>query len=60
VADAIDRAEQPHKGFPTFFSWLRDDYVRRRDRLAAALAAAGFKVAVPEGGFFIVADTRFG
>lgn len=57
VADAVERGEQPHEGQRNYFDWLCADYYSRRDRLAASLAAAGFGVAVPEGGFFIVADT---
>lgn len=57
VAQALDQARQPYKGFPDFYAFLKDFYQTKRDRLAASLTAAGFGVALPEGSFFIVADT---
>ncbi|WP_029150962.1 aminotransferase class I/II-fold pyridoxal phosphate-dependent enzyme [Microbacterium indicum] len=39
-----------------FFSGIREDMRRRKDVLGAALAAAGFAVSRPGGGYFTVAD----
>lgn len=57
VAEAMEEAQKPYQGCADFFTWLRTDYQGKRDRLAASLRAGGFEVAVPEGSFFIVADT---
>ncbi len=39
-----------------YYDELRLDYIRRRDLLLASLATAGFRPAVPEGSYFIIAD----
>ncbi len=46
----------------SYYTDLRDDYAVRRDRLAAALAAGGFDVRVPQGAYYMLADYsgRFG
>jgi aminotransferase len=43
---------------PGFYTELRDAYARRRDRLCAALTAAGFGVRPPEGAYYVLADYR--
>ncbi len=43
---------------PPFYDALRDDYERRRDRLCAALRAAGFRFTPPEGAYYVLADHR--
>jgi aminotransferase len=41
-----------------FYDGLRAEYERRRDRLCAALAAAGFRTDPPEGAYYVLADYR--
>ena len=41
-----------------FYESLRAEYERRRDRLCAALAGAGFRVRPPEGAYYVLADYR--
>jgi aminotransferase len=43
---------------PSFYESLRADYERRRNRLCAALAGAGFRVRPPEGAYYVLADYR--
>ncbi|MHB8877821.1 MAG: aminotransferase class I/II-fold pyridoxal phosphate-dependent enzyme [Myxococcaceae bacterium] len=44
-----------------YFAGFTREYLGRRDRLVAALCAAGLTPTVPEGSYFIMADTsRFG
>ena len=43
---------------PRFYTDLRADYERRRDRFCAGLAAAGFGVRPPEGAYYVMADYR--
>ena len=57
IAAALDAADQPCEGFPTYYAWLLAQYERKRDLLMAGLAAAGLRPVRPEGGFFIIADT---
>lgn len=47
--------EEAAKG--EYFPWLADMYQSKRDRLAAALEAAGLAPMRPDGSYFIVADT---
>ena len=45
-----------------YFDGLRESYLKRRDTLVAALAAAGLRPLIPEGAYFALADlsgTRF-
>ncbi|RYG48275.1 aminotransferase class I/II-fold pyridoxal phosphate-dependent enzyme [archaeon] len=58
VAKALDVADRPYEGYPSYYAWLRAEYTRKRDILAKGLRSAGLKPVVPEGGFFIIADTR--
>jgi aspartate/methionine/tyrosine aminotransferase len=57
VATCLEEAEKPYEGFPTYFHWLRAQYARKRAMLADGLKAAGLTPIIPEGGFFIMADT---
>ena len=41
-----------------FYTELRDDYERKRDRMCEALATAGFSFAPPEGAYYVLADHR--
>ncbi len=41
---------------PTFYEELRDSFVRKRDKLCAALAEAGLTPYVPQGAYYILAD----
>jgi N-succinyldiaminopimelate aminotransferase len=41
-----------------YFDGLRASYLRRRDWLVRALAAAGLVPQAPEGAYFVMADTR--
>jgi N-succinyldiaminopimelate aminotransferase len=41
-----------------FFTGLRDELRRKRDRLCAGLAEVGFEVFVPQGTYFVTADVR--
>jgi aminotransferase len=52
VAQALGELPAP------FYETLRDDYERRRDRLCAALRAAGFRFTPPEGAYYVLADHR--
>ncbi|MCA8956108.1 MAG: pyridoxal phosphate-dependent aminotransferase [Planctomycetes bacterium] len=42
----------------SFYSDLRSDYQRRRDRFCAALSRGGFGVQVPQGAYYVLADYR--
>lgn len=57
IGACLEHAELPYQGFPNFYAWLGDTYTKKRDFLAAGLRNAGLVVGVPEGGFFIIADT---
>ena len=42
----------------SYYAELRDDYLKRRDRMCEGLEAAGFAVRRPEGTYFALADVR--
>jgi len=54
----LKRADQPYEGERNYYDWLRKSYMAKRDKLAAALEAAGIIPMKGEGGFFLIGDTR--
>ena len=57
IADAIAAAEAPYEGFPSYYAYLTARYTEKRRVLMAGLTAAGLNPTLPDGGFFIIADT---
>lgn len=57
VARMLALAKQPYQGFATYYDWLRDFFTRKRDALVQVLDKAGLQPIVPEGGYFVMADT---
>jgi len=53
VARALERAEALG-----YYAGLREMYQAKRDRLCRALQESGFRVFVPEGTYFVLADFR--
>ncbi|GLD94990.1 hypothetical protein PINS_up003615 [Pythium insidiosum] len=56
VANMLERAEQPYKGFPTFYAFVADQYAKKRDRLSAALTQVGIRPVTPHGGIFLYSN----
>jgi aspartate/methionine/tyrosine aminotransferase len=57
VARGLAQARHPYEGYPTYYAYLAALYERKRARMVAALEAAGLPVIVPQGTFFVLADT---
>ena len=57
IAQCLIRAREPYEGFDTFYLWVAAEYKRKRGLLIDALKSAGMKPIIPDGGFFIMADT---
>lgn len=55
LAEALKFAEQPFKGYNSYFEWLRGEYQKKRDFLVKAIRAAGMEPIVPDGAFYILA-----
>jgi kynurenine--oxoglutarate transaminase/cysteine-S-conjugate beta-lyase/glutamine--phenylpyruvate transaminase len=58
IAACLEAADEPYKGYPSYYAWLNASYAAKRDVVMAGLTAAGLRPIAPEGGFFIIADTR--
>eukprot|EP00051_Salpingoeca_urceolata_P017341 m.235614 g.235614 ORF g.235614 m.235614 type:complete len:508 (-) comp18927_c0_seq11:1529-3052(-) len=56
IAQSLDAAEQPYKGFNTYYEYLQAEYTRKRSILVDGMRAAGFSPCVPQGGFFVMAS----
>jgi aspartate/methionine/tyrosine aminotransferase len=41
-----------------YYTWLRDFYMSRRSRMLGILDSHGFRYAVPEGAYYVMADFR--
>jgi kynurenine---oxoglutarate transaminase / cysteine-S-conjugate beta-lyase / glutamine---phenylpyruvate transaminase len=62
IAKALQLAQQPYTAedgivHKNYYHWLASDYQRKRSLLVHALQTAGMKPIIPQGGFFIMADT---
>lgn len=57
VAAALESAELPCEGHSNYYTWLLARYTEKRKVMVEGLRAAGLNPAVPEGGFFVIADT---
>ncbi len=57
IARSLVDARKPYEGFDTFYDWLCDSYMNKRDFLCDALTEINMRPIVPLGGFFVCADT---
>ncbi len=57
LAEVIRRASEPYEGHESYYRYVNTLYQSKRDRLAASLIRARLTPIVPDGGFFIIADT---
>lgn len=57
LAKIIKKSMEPYEGYPTYFAYICAQYERKRNTLVEALKLADLKPCVPEGGFFIIANT---
>ena len=57
IADVLLEAQKPYKDYPSYYKYMSAMYVKKRDHLAQSLRSASLIPHIPEGGFFIMADT---
>eukprot|EP00521_Asterionellopsis_glacialis_P008009 CAMPEP_0195282358 /NCGR_PEP_ID=MMETSP0707-20130614/1264_1 /TAXON_ID=33640 /ORGANISM="Asterionellopsis glacialis, Strain CCMP134" /LENGTH=470 /DNA_ID=CAMNT_0040341321 /DNA_START=89 /DNA_END=1501 /DNA_ORIENTATION=- len=57
IAQSLERAKSPYRGFKSYYEYLAAEYKRKRGLLVDALETAGMTPVIPNGGFFIMADT---
>ena len=57
IARSLKIARDPYEGCADYYEWLKGDYARKRKYLCETLRLAGFAPIVPDGGFFVCADT---
>lgn len=63
ISKALQIAKQQYEHiesgilYNNYYHWLASDYQRKRSLLINALQIAGMKPIIPQGGFFIMADT---
>jgi kynurenine--oxoglutarate transaminase/cysteine-S-conjugate beta-lyase/glutamine--phenylpyruvate transaminase len=61
VAEALDIANQPYKGFDSYFKWLRSHYNFKRHFFIQSLANLDnfdLDFFLPEGGYFVICDIK--
>ena len=58
VANALIEAENEYEGYASYYDWVRESFRRRRDRLVEVLEEVGMECAVPNGGYFVMANTK--
>lgn len=57
MAKVLTRSDQPYEGFSSYYAYICDVYEKKRNYLVESLRAARLQPIVPEGGFFVMADT---
>jgi aspartate/methionine/tyrosine aminotransferase len=57
IAKVLKESNNPYEGYPSYYEYVRQQYQRKRDSLVESLRDGHFEPYVPEGGFFIMADT---
>eukprot|EP01035_Chromulina_nebulosa_P022031 gene22031-28516_t len=57
LAEIIEEADKPYLRYSSYYQYINKEYQRKRDFLAQTLINASLRPAIPEGGFFIIADT---
>ena len=57
VAKIIEQSSQPYEGYPSYYDWVCNQYEKKRDHLVKSLQMGHLDPIVPEGGFFIIANT---
>ena len=58
IAQCLVKAREPYEGFDNFYKYVAAEYKRKCGLLVDALSEAGFNPIVPNGGFFIMAETH--
>jgi aspartate/methionine/tyrosine aminotransferase len=57
IARIIKESDQPYEGCSSYYEWIRQQYMNKRNSLVQSLKDGQFEPYVPDGGFFIMADT---
>ncbi len=58
ISSAFEQAKEPNwPGGKNYFQFLSSDLASRRDKLCKQLSQSGLKPIVPEGGYFVMANT---
>jgi len=57
VAQALETANTPYKGYQTYYQWLTAEYTRKRQILVEGITKAGLKPIMPQGAFYVMTDT---
>lgn len=57
VAEILEKAEEPYEGYSSYYEYLRTMYEKKRNYLVETLQNVGLTPVIPEGGFFIMANT---
>ena len=57
LATILVEADKPYEGFPNYYAFVNNQYKKKRDDLVESLRLGNIEPYIPEGGFFIMADT---
>ena len=57
VSQALVIANQPFEDHSNYYTWLNNEYMRKKKLLSDALISAGITPISPQGTFFIMGDT---
>jgi kynurenine---oxoglutarate transaminase / cysteine-S-conjugate beta-lyase / glutamine---phenylpyruvate transaminase len=58
LVEILEIADQPYEGgFSSYYDFLRDLYQKKRNHLVETLQAVSLTPVIPQGGFFVMANT---
>lgn len=57
IAKILEESDKPYHGYENYYSYIREQYRLKRDHLVESLRLANINPSIPEGGFFIMANT---
>jgi kynurenine--oxoglutarate transaminase/cysteine-S-conjugate beta-lyase/glutamine--phenylpyruvate transaminase len=58
ISQALNTAIKPYQGSESYYSWLKEEYTRKREILFNGLKENGLNPILPQGSFFILCDIK--
>jgi kynurenine--oxoglutarate transaminase/cysteine-S-conjugate beta-lyase/glutamine--phenylpyruvate transaminase len=58
ISEALNTAQSPYQESESYYSWLREEYTRKREILFSGLKENGLNPILPQGSFFILCDIK--
>lgn len=57
LVEILEKAEESYEGYASYYEYLRTMYETKRNYLVESLQTVGLTPVIPQGGFFVMANT---